>query len=157
MNDAIPHALKEAYARHSDHLETAQQLADVSGIDLAVVLWALDDGPASRQLEAYKAKLQAEGKTLPVKAHRALNKAVDAIHEQLDKGVDGFEAVELSKPLIRILENTERVRLAERDKEDGRRAVVHITVVNGTTQVRATLPDVIDVDAKPAAPGLEDA
>ena len=107
--------IKEAYAHHGDLVQTSDELANIAGVTPEKMQKALDEQLDC--LERYRVKLTASGALRPDRANRALDKVVATIQDQLDKGVDGFEAAELSKPLIRILENYDRVRLAEREKD----------------------------------------
>ena len=113
-DDTELHRIKEAYAHHGAHVQTSEELANIAGVSTEKMQWALDEQLDS--LEKYRAKLNASGALRPDRANRALDQVVTTIQVQLDKGVDGFEAAELSKPLIRILENYDRVRLAEQEK-----------------------------------------
>ena len=113
---SIPQALKTAFAHHSDHVDTSAQLAAIAGLDVATVQACLADPVSSAALVAHRQHLEAQGDLRPTRTARVLDKAVARIEAQLDGGVDGFEAADLAKPLIRILENFERVRLAEREQ-----------------------------------------
>jgi hypothetical protein len=117
MTSAIPNALEVAFAHHSDHVDTAEQLAAIAGVDVETVQGFLNDPDRVKELVAYRTKLEAAGALRPVRVGRALDKVFSTIEAELDKGVDGFEAVELSKPLIRFLESSERIRLAEKERD----------------------------------------
>lgn len=114
-DDTELHRIKEAFAHHGEYVRTTEELANIAGVSTERMQLALDEQLDS--LENYRAKLHASGALRPDRANRALDQVVATIQIQLDKGVDGFEAAELSKPLIRILENYDRVRLAEREKD----------------------------------------
>jgi hypothetical protein len=107
----IPKVLKEAYAHHSEYVDTPDQLAAIAGIDVETVQRFLADPSSAAELVAYKTQLEAKGELRATRNARVLDKAVARIAAQIDSGVDGFEAADLAKPLIRILENSERVRL----------------------------------------------
>lgn len=149
----IPKALEIAFAHHGDHVDTAEQLAAIAGVDVETVQGFLNDPVSVKALVAYRTKLEAKGDLRPVRVGRVLDKAIATIEAELDKGVDGFEAADLAKPLIRILENSERVRLAEREHD----AYANLPIFNfifsstGMTaeRVRPTAI-VVDVAAKPA-------
>jgi hypothetical protein len=117
VTGAIPKALEIAFAHHGDHVDTPEQLAAIAGVDVETVQSFLSDPGSVSALVAYRTKLEAAGALRPVRVGRALDKAIATIEAELDKGVDGFEAADLAKPLIRILENSERVRLAEREQD----------------------------------------
>lgn len=112
----IPDALKTAFAYHGDNVDTPAQLAAIASLDVETVQACLADPISSAALVAHRVKLDAQGDLRPIRVGRALDKAVARIEAQLDGGVDGFEAADLAKPLIRILENADRVRLAEREQ-----------------------------------------
>ena len=152
IEGAIPNALEVAFAHHGDHVDTAEQLASIAGLDDETVQGFLKDPASVKALVAYRTKLEAKGELRPVRVGRVLDKAIATIEAELDKGVNGFEAADLAKPLIRILENSERVRLAEREHD----AYANLPIFNfifsstGMTaeQVRPTAI-VVDVTAKP--------
>ena len=150
----IPKSIRDAFAHHGDHVDTAEQLAAIAGVDVETVQGFLNDPASVKALVAHRTKLEAKGELRPVRVSRVLDKAIATIEAELDKGVDGFEAADLAKPLIRILENSERVRLAEREHD----AYANLPIFNfifssaGMTaeRVRPTAI-VVDVAAKPAA------
>lgn len=154
MTDDIPAALLAAFAHHGDVATTARQLADLAGLSEAEVQRLLESDAALARLMAHKARLEADGATLPARARRTLAKALASIDRQLDAGADGFEAADLARPLIRLLENSERVRLAEREDNHKRLTTVHISIINGAVQLKAVppkdadVPDAIEVPAR---------
>lgn len=113
MSKPLPLALLDAFTHHAETAETADDLAIIAGLPVAEVQAALDDPQRARELQAHRAAYLRPGR-----AGLILDKVLDRIEAQLEKGVDGFEAAELGKPLIKILENSERVRLAEVAKKD---------------------------------------
>jgi hypothetical protein len=144
----IPQAIKHTFAHHSDYIDTPEQLAVIAGVELETVQSVLSDPASVSALVAHRKKLEINGALLPGRARRALDMAVDAIKAELSKGVDGFEAAELAKPLIRILENSERVRLAERDDgANAKLATFNFIFTNGGVTAHQVLPpiEVIDV------------
>ena len=152
MTQAIPISLKIAFAHHSDNVDTADQLAAIAGVDIETVQGFLNDPDSVKALVAYRTKLEAEGNLRPVRVGRALDKVFSTIEAELDKGVDGFEAVELSKPLIRFLESSERIRLAEKERDPNANLPVFnfIFSTSGFTAEQVSAPVVVvDVHAKP--------
>jgi hypothetical protein len=153
MTGAIPNALEIAFAHHGDHVDTAEQLAAIAGVDVETVQGFLNDPASVTALVAYRTKLEASGALRPVRVGRALDKVFSTIEAELDKGVDGFEAVELSKPLIRFLESSERIRLAEKERDANSNLPVFNFIFSSTggfsaEQVFPTAV-VVDVAAKP--------
>lgn len=148
----IPQALKTAFAHHSDTVDTPAQLAAIADLDVPTVEAILADPASAAILVAHRQKLEAEGDLRPTRTARVLDKAVARIAAQLDSGVDGFEAADLAKPLIRILENSERVRLAERVQDSNANLPIfhfHFTSTGFTAEQLPPTPVVIDIAAKP--------
>jgi hypothetical protein len=147
----IPKVLKEVYAHHSEYVDTPEQLAAIAGIDADAVQRFLADPSSAAELVAYKTRLEAMGELRATRTARVLEKAVARIEAQLDGGVDGFEAADLAKPLIRILENSERVRLAERVQDANANLPVFnfiFTSPGMTAQQVYPTAGVVDVAAK---------
>ena len=140
-------ALKEAFALHSDHIDTPEQLAAIAGVSLETVQSVLSDPAGVSALVAHRTALEAKGALRPVRVGRALDMAIATIAAELSKGVDGFEAAELAKPLIRILENSERVRLAEKDEgANSKLATFNFIFTNGGVTAHQVLPPIEVVD-----------
>jgi hypothetical protein len=147
----IPKVVKIAFAHHGDRVDTTEQLAAIAGVDVEVVQGFLDDPASVTALVAYRTKLEANGELRPVRVGRALDKAIASIEAELDKGIDGFEAADLAKPLIRILENAERVRLAERERDpNANLPVFNFVFTHGgfTAEQIHPSPVVVDVATK---------
>ena len=102
------------------------------------------------RMEAAKIKAEASGKDITPLAQRIARKLLYRIDAQADD-VDAFEAVELMKPINRILENAERVRLAEREKDEyANLPTFQFNFINGiqATLVPRPVPvETIEVDA----------
>ena len=140
-------ALKDAYALYCKHIDTPAQLAALSGVSLETVQSVLSDPAGVSALVAHRAVLEAKGALQPGHARRVLGMAILAIEAELAKGVDGFEAAELAKPLIRILENSERVRLAEKDENaNSKLATFNFIFANGGITAHQVLPSVEVID-----------
>ncbi len=117
-------------------------LADMS--ETKAIAFAMEHSDA---IKAERIRARLSGRAHIATAHRLLGKAFERIDAQLDSA-DGFEAVELIKPVQRALEAAEKARLAERDKTE-HLPVFHITINAGGVQVRAiTEADIVDVPAK---------
>lgn len=69
------------------------------------------------EMTAEATRAQLAGKTNVPKAYRIVSKLLDII-ESGTVGIDAFEAADLLKQPLRILEAHDRVRLAERDKTE---------------------------------------
>jgi len=149
MTGTIPKALEVAFAHHGDHVDTAEQLAAIAGVDVETVQAFLTNPDSVTALVAYRTKLEAKGELRPVRVGRVLDKAIATIEAELDKGVDGFEAADLAKPLIRILENSERVRLAEREQDaNANLPIFNFIFSSSGITAEQVQPVVIDVAAK---------
>lgn len=109
-------------------IEDAAALLELSVVETSEFMraWAPDIHTASR-------KAELTGEHQHVLARALMAKALAKIGLQLDTA-DGFEAVELSKPILRLLENHERVQLAKREAEN--LPLVHISFINRTMQVQ---------------------
>ena len=148
----IPKSIRDAFAYHSDQVDTAEQLAAIAGVDVEAVRGFLNDPESAAELVAYKTRLEAKGELRATRTARVLDKAVARIDAQLDGGVDGFEAADLAKPLIRILENSERVRLAEREQDANANLPVfqfNFTSTGMTAERVYPTAVVVDIAAKP--------
>lgn len=152
IEGAIPTAMEVAFAHHGDLVDTAEQLAAIAGLDVEMVQGFLNDPASVKALVAYRTRAEAKGELRPVRVGRALDKVFATIEAELDKGVDGHEAVSLSKPLIRFLESSERVRLAEKERDANANLPVFNFIFSSTgmtaERVRPTAI-IVDVAAKP--------
>lgn len=147
MSEEPALAFKEVFALYSEHIDTPEQLAAIAGMPLETVQSALSDPAKVSELVAYRTAQEAKGALRPVRVRRALDMAIATIAAELSKGVDGFEAAELAKPLIRILENSERVRLAEKDEgANSKLATFNFIFTNGGVTAHQVLPPIEVVD-----------
>jgi hypothetical protein len=147
----IPQALKTAFAHHSDTVDTPAQLAAIAGLDVLTVETILADPASTAILVAHRQKLEAQGDLRPTRTARVLDKAVARIAAQLETGVDGFEAADLAKPLVRLVEHFDRVRLAERVQDANANLPVFNFIFTSTGFTAEQLPPtpvVIDIAAK---------
>ena len=97
-------------------------------------------------IKGERTRAQQSGKAHIAAAHRIVGKAFERITEQM-KSADGFEAAELVKPALRVLEAHEKARLAERESKQNL-PVFHITINKGpgaSIQVRAMDPEAMEV------------
>jgi len=89
-------------------------LAACSGLALETVERLLDQPGVAAQLEAARIKAEHEGKTTVPLAQKIALKLLRRIDAEADS-VDAAGAAELMRPINRILENHDRVRLAEKN------------------------------------------
>lgn len=108
-------------------------------------------GLHSDAIDAEATRARLNGKANVAKAHRIVGKALDKINAGLE-GIDAFDAAELMKPALRVLEASEKARLAERD-DTARLPVFHITINKGAMQMHAVDPDTMQIidDISPKA------
>ena len=151
FNYPIPRELLKAYADHGGEVETSAQLAALSGLRVAEVDAILNDPEKFAALEAHRAAHEMKGKNLKRRVHKLTEAMVGVFEKQVAAGLDVDLALEISKPLIRLMEIAERTRLAERDTDAGsKRVVVHINFGRAAVVIAPTLEDVsgvIDVQA----------
>ncbi len=123
----------------------------------AIEITLLQPGMLARA-EAAHIKAEVEGKTMHPLAQRIALKLLKRIDAQAD-GVDAFEAVELMKPINRILENADRVRLAEKEKDANAGLPVFNFVFNNggiqATRVFEVDPTVIDIEVNTTLSNLD--
>ena len=147
----IPRELLEAYAEHAGEIETSAQLAALSGLREAEVDAITGDPVQFAELEAYRAAYEMKGKNLKRRVHKLTEAMVGVFEKQVAAGLDVDLALEISKPLIRLMEIAERTRLAEKDSGDrSKLAVVAINFFKSpavVTQTQKAVSDVIDVQA----------
>lgn len=105
----------------------------------------------SDAIDAEATRARLNGKANVAKAHRIVGKALDKINAGLE-GIDAFDAAELMKPALRVLEASEKARLAERD-DTARLPVFHITINKGAMQMHAVDLDTMQIidDISPKA------
>lgn len=147
-----PRELREAYAAHGGEVETTSQLAALSGLRAPEIEAILNNPEKFAELEAYRAAYEMKGKHLPGRVLKQALRLMDVIEKHIDGGCDIDAALEIIKPLIRLMEVAERTRLAEKDSGDrSKLAVVHINISGPRAAKEAqTLKDVsgvIDVQA----------
>ena len=152
FNYPIPRELLKAYADHGGEVETSAQLAALSSLRVAEVDAILNDSEKFAALEAHRAAHEMKGKNLKRRVHKLTEAVVGVFEKQVAAGLDVDLALEISKPLIRLMEIAERTRLAEKDSGDrSKLAVVHINISGPRAAKEAqTLKDssgVIDVQA----------
>ncbi|MGJ7508644.1 hypothetical protein [Variovorax sp. GT1P44] len=130
-------------------------LAAKCGVSLAEVEAVLDLPEMAARLDAAEARAHADGLLVVPLARRVAVKLLQRIDAQADT-VDAFEAAELMRPINRILENAERVRLAERTGDEnlpvfnfifGAAGSIHAELVSAPVEANAS--DVLDVKALP--------
>jgi hypothetical protein len=101
-------------------------LAACSGLALETVERLLDQPGVAAQLEAARIKAEHEGKATVPLAQKIALKLLRRIDAEADT-VDAAGAAELMRPVNRILENHDRVRLAEKDHY-ANLPVIHFTI-----------------------------
>ena len=106
-----------AYAVSSRLPNAVEVMAAAAGLSTEHVLSLLECPQFAADAEAARINAEASGKDIEIQARDAQRKLVSRISDQAED-VDAFEAAELLKPINRILENAERVRLAEREKDE---------------------------------------
>ena len=147
----IPRELLEAYAEHAGEIETSAQLAALSGLREAEVDAITGDPVQFAELEAYRAAYEMKGKNLKRRVHKLTEAMVGVFEKQVAAGLDVDLALEISKPLIRLMEIAERARLAEKDSGDHSKRAVFQFIINGVEVGGARKPKdvsgVIDVQA----------
>ncbi len=151
MDEPIPKALLEAYAHHIDRVDEDHQLAAIAGLPPAEVKANLADPVRLAELEAYRTRLEAQGKLRPDRVSRMVDKVLGVIDVELQGDCDISTALELIKPLIRLTEVSERTRLAEREINPfSNLPVFNITINGGAIQIKeipassSAVTDVID-------------
>lgn len=151
MDEPLPKALLEAYAHHGDRVDDTQQLAAVADLPTAEVEAILADPVRMAELEAYRTRLEAQGKLRPDRVSRMIEKTLDVIDIELQRNCDIDTALELIKPLIRLTEISEKSRLAEREINPfSNLPVFNITINGGAIQIKEipassnAVTDVID-------------
>ena len=146
-----PRELLEAYAEHAGEVENDAQLAALSGLGEAQVGAITGDPVKFAELEAYRVAHEMKGKNLKRCVHKLTEAVVGVFEKQVAAGLDVDLALEISKPLIRLMEIAERTRLAEKDSGDrSKLAVVTINFFKSpavVTQTQKDVSDVIDVQA----------
>lgn len=149
MDEPIPKPLLEAYAHHADRVNDVKQLAAIAALPTAEVEAILADPVRMAELEAYRTRLEAQGKLRPDRISRMIEKTLDVIDGELQRNCDIDTALELIKPLIRLTEVSERTRLAERELNPfSNLPVFNITINGGAIQIKeipASASAVIDV------------
>lgn len=147
-------ALESAYALHAAHVETEEQLAAIAGLPVEVVKRYMEDQHSLAKLEAAATKAEVEGKTLAPTARRVRMKLLRAVEATVDKGVDGFEAVELDKLTDRIIAQDEKAKAADKDPY-AHLPVINVQIIHGHITAELTKPvtraDVVDVEPKEGA------
>jgi hypothetical protein len=114
---ALEEAILAAYPVVAYLPDAEQVLAAKCGVTLAKVEAVLNSHGMLDRLEAARLSAEANGDTVIPLAKRIALKLLNRIYAEADE-VDAFGAADLMKPINRILENAERVRLAEREKDD---------------------------------------
>lgn len=61
IEGAIPKSIRDAFAHHGDHVDTAEQLAAIADVDVETVQDFLNDPASVKALVAYRTKLEAKG------------------------------------------------------------------------------------------------
>lgn len=116
-------------------------LAACSGVDLATVERLLDRPDVAARLEAARIKADHEGKTLVPLVRATALKLARRVYAEADT-VDAAGAAELLRPMVRILENADRVRLHDKGQY-ANLPVIHFTIGAGhaiTTTVARQAP-----------------
>lgn len=120
----IPESLLKTYADHSGSVDSTAELAAVAGMTEGEVEEWLQDRDVSAVLEAAAVRADAEGRTLVIFARKARLNFLRTIYRE-SKDVDITDIPDLDKVLTRVLDQADRVRIAERETEN--LPLVHIT------------------------------
>ena len=125
-------------------------LVDPQGIEQVAAALEMTIRGAEAFLDQYPSEIMAEstrvrlsGRGIVAQAHRLVHKMLKRIEDELGD-MDVAEIGNAIKHPIRILENHERVRLAEKDKSDNL-PIFHIHIGRGPDVVPLTPGDVVDV------------
>lgn len=120
-------------------------LAALTDLDISLVRQVVQQYP--EVLDAALRKFESEGKAAEVIARKAQAELVRRIAD-VSSTANPLEAIDYLKPITRILENADRVRLAERETDKyANLPVIHFTIGTGgaiTTTVEQVEP-VVDV------------
>lgn len=108
------------------------------------------------EITAEAIRYQLSGKSNAPKAYRIIGKLLDRI-EAVAGEVDAFEAADLLKHVMRIIEADDRKKLAEKDKRDNL-PIFHININKNTHAITAKLieppaDDVVDVESRETGGG----
>jgi hypothetical protein len=127
--------------------KTMDEAAAVMGISVSEAEDFLVEHAPAIEAEATRSKLSGR-LTVPM-AHRIVIKLLEKIESAANGDIDAFEASDLLKQPLRILENHDRNRLADRDKKDSL-PVFHFHINRGggfslTPVERTPAPEVVDV------------
>lgn len=147
----VPEGLLKAYALHSSTIVSAAELAAIAEMsEPEVTAWLLDPD-ALALLESAATKADAEGRTLVVIARKARSNFLQTIYKA--SATTPIEDIpDLDKVLARVIDQADRVRLAEREVEN--LPLVHITFGAGfkmSTEVVAARRQGDFIDAIPKA------
>ena len=148
----IPREFLRVWEEYGGEAETSAPLAALSGLREAEIDAIVNNPVKFAELEAHRAAYEMTGKPLKRRANKAALRLMGVIEKHIDGGCDIDAALEIIKPLIRLMEIAERTRLAEKDSGDrSKLAVVHINISGPRAAKEAqTLKDasgVIDVQA----------
>ena len=141
----------EAYAIHAAHVDDVDAIAAIAGVSVETVNRMLADPRGLAKLNAAATKAEAEGKTLAPFARRIRLKLLRAVDATVEKGIDGFEAVELDKLVERILVQDDRMKSAQKDPY-ANLPTINVQIIHGRITAEVIEPgvkeaDVIDVVA----------
>ena len=109
--------IKKGYALYSVCTGSFSELASLSGVTEAELNAALQDPLFLVELEAEYAKAQHDGRLTVVLAQKTQCNLMQVVFEA-SKTIDISEVPELAKIVSRVLEQADRVRLAEKQTEN---------------------------------------
>lgn len=133
-----------AYAVSSRMPNAVEIMAAAAGVAPEHVLARLECPQFAADAEAARINAEVSGKDIEIQARDAQRKLVSRISDQAE-AVDAFEAAELLKPINRILENADRVRLAEREKDEyANLPTFQFNFINGIHATLVTEPRVLE-------------
>lgn len=112
--DKIASKVKAAFPRADALGFDIEGLAALSYLPLATVDEYIKQPGVIEELTAEKLRAESDGSLLEVRSLMLTGKVLDRIGAQIDS-MDAFEATEVSKPLLRILEAADKRRAALKD------------------------------------------
>lgn len=115
--EQIPEALEIAYRLHGEWVKNEAELAAISGVPEIEVREFLRDPITLARLEAEAIKAEADGSINTVLARRASTNFLRTIL-RYSKEADVSEIPDLHRVLSRVLDQADRVRLAEKGTEN---------------------------------------
>ena len=151
----LPNALKVAYAEFGETVADATELAALAGVGTEVVERVFNTPSKLDELEAFAKAYRKQNKHQPARVRQMLKQSLDVIQAQLDSAdIDLGTVLEIIKPLIRLTEIAEKLRLAESGADAPSKHPVWYITIGGVLAGAARPPvaaqglEVIDVQAK---------